>query len=118
HHETAEAADLDSIPATKGLGHAVEHGVDDDLGIPPRVGGIQANDLVDQVSFRHFAAASDRPGALLFPAGLLATSLAELLLDHVAKGNATPPAATGLHVLLHLFLLGRLDQRADAERDA
>src|SRR5262249_45563138 len=45
HHEAPEAADLDSLAAREGEGHAVEHRVHHDLGVAPREAGIELQDL-------------------------------------------------------------------------
>src|SRR5262245_28950123 len=53
--EAAEAAHFDAIAAAQGVGHAAEHRVDDHLRIATRVTGIDADDFLDQVAFRHEA---------------------------------------------------------------
>src|SRR5262249_42141363 len=53
HHEAAESPDLDALAAHEGLGEALEHLVDDDLGVATREARKELHHLVDEIALRH-----------------------------------------------------------------
>src|SRR5262249_27417534 len=123
HHEAAESPDLDALAAHEGLGEALEHLVDDDLGVATREARKELHHLVDEIALRHGGlsprmgrpASRDHRSAPRRSALALVASLE--VLGHDVGERELPALALTPHVGVDLVPLLAPPQRLDRERD-